>query len=78
MRAVGAKSSFLDCGDAPGRAVEALRLGLSGVVLGCEAQIFAAVAGIAEAQGAVVLAQAPPALDMAARGAARKLPAWLG
>jgi len=78
MRAAGADSSLLDCADAPGRAVEALRLGLPGVVLRCEAQIFAAVAGIAAAQGAVLLAAAPPALDMAERGAARRLVAWLG
>jgi len=36
------------------------------------------VAGIAAAQGAVLLAAAPPALDMAERGAARRLVAWLG
>jgi len=78
MRAVGADSSLLDCGDAPGRAVEALRLGLPGVVLTCETEIFLRVAGIAAAHGAVLLPAAPPALDMAARGAARKLAAWLG
>jgi hypothetical protein len=77
MRAAGAESSLLDCGDAPGRAVEAFRLGLPGVVLGCEPEIFAAVAGIAAAQGAVLLAEAPPSLDMAERGAARRLAAWL-
>jgi len=78
MRAAGADFSLLDCGGAPGRAVEALRLGLPGVVLRCEPEIFAAIAGIAAAQGAVLLQDAPPALDMAARGAARKLTAWLG
>jgi hypothetical protein len=78
MRAAGAESSLLDCGDAPGRAVEALRLGLPGVVLQCEPEIFAAVAAIAAAQGALVLADAPPALDLAARGAERRLAAWLG
>jgi hypothetical protein len=78
MRAAGQMFSLLDCGDAPGRAVEALRLGLPGLVLGCEPEVFAAVAGIAAAQGAVLLAQAPPALDMAERGAVRRLAAWLG
>lgn len=68
---------FLDCADAPGRAVEALKLGLPGVILGCEATLFAAVASIAQSQGAVLLAAAPPALDLALRGAERKLDAWL-
>jgi hypothetical protein len=78
MRAAAAASSLLDCGDAPGRAVEALRLGLPGVVLQCETEIFAAVAGIAAAQGAVLLAVPPPALDLAAPGAVRRLAGWLG
>jgi hypothetical protein len=68
---------FLDCADAPGRAVEALKLGLPGIILTCEDVLFAAVAGIARAQGAVLLAAAPPALDLGGRGAARKLDAWL-
>jgi hypothetical protein len=78
MRAAEQKFSLLDCGDAPGRAVEALRLGLPGIVLRCEANIFAAVAGIAAEYGAVLLRQAPPALDMGVRGAERRLAAWLG
>jgi hypothetical protein len=69
--------AFLDCADAPGRAVEALRLGLRGIILNCEPGLFAAVTGIAQAQGATVLATAPPALDMALRGAERKLDDWL-
>jgi hypothetical protein len=68
---------FLDCADAPGRAVEALKLGLPGIILSCEAALFTAVASIARAQGAVLLAAAPPALDLAVRGAERKLCAWL-
>jgi hypothetical protein len=69
--------AFLDCADAPGRAVEALKLGLPGIILGCEPGLFAAVAGIAQAQKAVLLAAAPPALDLALRGAERQLDAWL-
>jgi hypothetical protein len=69
--------AFLDCADAPGRAVEALKLGLRGVILTCEPELFAAVTGIAQAQGAVLLATAPPALDLAARNAERRLDAWL-
>ena len=43
--------AFLDCADAPGRAVEALRLGLRGIILNCEPGLFAAVTQIAQAQG---------------------------
>jgi hypothetical protein len=78
MREVEQKFSLLDCGDAPGRAVEALRLGLPGVVLTCEDSAFAVVAGIAAEQEALLLRVAPPALDMGARGAERRLAAWLG
>ena len=78
IEAAGAtECSFLDCGDAAGRALEALRLGLHGIVLTPQPS-FATVAEIAAAQGAVVLEQAPPALDLAEPGAFRRLQAWLG
>ncbi len=70
--------ALLDCGDAPGRALEALRLGLNGLVLSCDAKRFAQVEVIAAAQGALLLAAAPAALDLAERGAERRLAAWLG
>ena len=67
----------LDCGTAPSRALEALSLGCRIAVLRpCPA--FSSVAERAAAAGAVLLAQPPPALDLAARGAARRLAAWLG
>ena len=69
--------SLLDCADAPGRAVEALKLGVTGIVLTCEPELFAAVAKIAKAQSATVLSTAPPALDLGSRGAERKLLSWL-
>lgn len=69
--------SLLDCADAPGRAAEALRLGLPGVVLTCEAAAFAPVAALGAVYGARVLAAAPPALNLGQRGAARLLAAWL-
>jgi len=69
--------ALLDCADAPGRAVEALRMGLKGMVLGCEAALFATVAEMAKIRGALLLQAAPPALDLAERGAERKLAAWL-
>jgi hypothetical protein len=66
--------ALLDCGDAPGRALEALKLGLSGVIL---SPAQAVVSQIGAAQGALVLTQAPPSLDLAQAGAARHLIAWL-
>jgi len=46
-------------------------------VLGCEAALFATVAEMAKIRGALLLQAAPPALDLAERGAERKLAAWL-
>jgi hypothetical protein len=78
LAAAGATGpALLDCGDAPGRAVEALKCGINGIVLACEPSIFASVAGLAAAQGAILRAAAPPSLDLAARGARRHLAAWL-
>jgi hypothetical protein len=68
---------LLDCGDAPGRALEALRIGLRGLVLDPLCPAFPSVARTAAACGARLLAAAPPALDLAEPGAARRLPAWL-
>jgi len=70
--------ALLDCGAAPGRAVEALRLGLRGLVLTCEEPAFQAVSALAAAQGAMLLPAPPPSLDLGARGAERHLSAWLG
>ncbi len=69
--------ALLDCADAPGRALEALKLGLTGIVLRCPPAAFAVVAELAAAQNALLLAQAPPALDLAQPGAIRQLEAWL-
>ncbi len=70
--------SLLDCADAPGRALEALRLGLPGIILTGNPPAFPALAEIAAMQGAWLLPQAPRALDLASPGAARNLAAWLG
>ncbi len=68
--------AFLDCANAPGRAWEGLKLGLPGIILApCPA--WDQVAEYAAAQGAALLPAAPPALDLAAPGAARRLEAWL-
>lgn len=69
--------ALLDCADAPGRAVEALKLGLKGIVLSCEPELFAAVAELAQMHGAMLLPAPPPALDLAMRGAERQLVSWL-
>jgi hypothetical protein len=70
-------TALLDCGTAPGRALEALKLGLRGVVLSCEPPAYAVIAELAAAQGALLLPVPPPALDLAQRGAARRLEGWL-
>jgi hypothetical protein len=69
--------ALLDCADAPGRAVEALKLGLGGIVLDCGPELFTQIAELAERQGALLLAAPPPALDLGARGTGRKLAGWL-
>ena len=69
--------SLLDCGDGAGRAVEAMRVGLRGVILARDVPNFAAVAEIAAACGALLLDTAPAALDLAERGADRHLLAWV-
>ena len=70
-------ADILDCADATGAAFAALRLGQRRLVLAATAPGFAAAAAAAAGQGGVVLEVAPPALDLAAPGAARALPAWL-
>jgi hypothetical protein len=69
--------SLLDCADAAGRAVEAIRLGLPGVVLEGGIPAYGAVAILAAEAGAMILPAAPPALNLGKRGAARQLNAWL-
>ena len=67
---------MLDCADAPGAAMAALRRGQAILVLDpCPA--FAAVSGAAAGCGAVVLAHRPAALDLANPAAGRRIEAWL-
>jgi hypothetical protein len=70
-------TDILDCADASGLALGALRCGVSRIVLWPQAPGRTAVSAIAEAQGGYVLPHAPPALNMAAPSARRRLPAWL-
>ena len=75
--AAGDSADILDCAAAPGRAMEALRVGCRYLILDPAVPAWPLVASRAAAAGAVVLAQRPPALDLAQRGAERRLLAWL-
>jgi hypothetical protein len=70
-------SDILDCADAPGLAMAALRLGQRRLVLWPSCPAYAAVSAAAVAIGAEVLPQAPAALDLSARGTLRMLDAHL-
>jgi hypothetical protein len=70
-------ADILDCGAAPGRALEALRARQGLIILRARPDVWADIAARAASQGAVLLDAAPAALDMGARGAARHLPAWI-
>jgi hypothetical protein len=67
----------LDCGAAPGHAMAALRAGQRALVLDPTCPAFQAVASAAGTLGSVVLPSRPPALDLAAPGARRRLAGWL-
>ncbi len=67
----------LDCGGAAGRALEALRAGQKLLVLRASAAVWEDLAGRAAGLAATLLADAPPALDMADTRARRRLDAWL-
>ncbi len=78
IAAASCQPDILDCATAAGRALEALRAGQKTLVLRAPPAIFAEVRALAEIQGATILDQAPPGLDLAAPGATRRLLAWLG
>ncbi len=67
----------LDCADASGLALSALRIGQKAIILHEVAPGHAAILAIAANLAARVLPVAPPALDLGRRGAARRLDAWL-
>jgi hypothetical protein len=75
--AATAVTDILDCADGSGQAMAALRIGLTRLVLWPAAPGREAVTAIAVERGGFVLDTAPPALDLAHRGAARRLAAWL-
>ncbi len=68
---------ILDCGEAAGQALAALRLGQRILILAENTPGRPAVTAIAATFGATLLATRPPALDLARRDAARRLHAWL-
>ncbi len=68
----------LDCAAAPGLAMAALRAGQGHLVLRAEVPAWPRVAAAAAAQGAVLLAHRPDALDLAEPGARLRLFAHLG
>ena len=75
IEAAGTRRAIIDCADAPGAAMAALRLCLPALVLDAACPAFAAVA--AAAQGAIILPRRPASLDLGTPGAARHLAAWL-
>ena len=67
---------MLDCGDAPGYAMAALRVDVARLVL-ADVPAWPTVEQIARRQGGFLLKAPPPALDLAARNGRFRLAAWL-
>lgn len=70
-------TDILDCADAPGLALAALRLGQRSLILDPATPAFAAVAATAARLGAHLHSIRPPALDLAEPNAHRCLRDWL-
>jgi len=70
-------ADILDCGDGAGQALAALRIGQQLLVLSPRALGWNAVAAIAAERGGAALEAPPPGLDLAQRGAERRLHDWL-
>lgn len=68
---------ILDCADAPGFAMAALRLGQKHLILWDQCPAFHAVQSAAATIGAVVHSKRPAALDLGERGAHRRLEDYL-
>ena len=68
---------ILDCADAPGQALAALRVGQRLLVLDAACPGFAAVQDAAATLGARVMPVPPPALDLGDPAARRRLARWL-
>jgi hypothetical protein len=72
-----AVADVLDCADGSGQALAALRIGQLWLVLWRNSPGWHEVAAIAAERGGGVLEAAPTALDLARRGAERRLHDWL-
>jgi hypothetical protein len=72
-----AVEDMLDCDDLAGIAVEALHAGCRAIVFTGNVAQAEQLGALAEACGARMLRNAPPALDLALPGARRRLAAWL-
>lgn len=70
-------ADILDCADAAGTALSAIREGQHLLVLSRNCTAWELVAARAAEMDAVVLGVRPPALDLAVPGAARHLAGWL-
>jgi hypothetical protein len=68
---------ILDCADASGLAMSALRIGQRIIILEPEAVGWSSVAAIAASLSCEVLTHRPCALDMSTPGEARRLANWL-
>jgi hypothetical protein len=71
-------ADILDCGEAAGRALEALRIRQHALILDPSCTAYAAVAAAAAECDALLLDRRPESLDLAGPGALRLLPEWLG
>jgi hypothetical protein len=71
-------TDMLDCGDAPGRALEALGAGQAALILDCRDDVWRDIAARAAGQGARVWRAPPAAIDLARPGALRLLGRHLG
>lgn len=71
-------ADILDCADAPGAAMAALRRGQAALVLDPACPAFARVQAAAGTLGARVLPARPVALDLIDVAALRRLAEWLG
>ncbi len=69
--------ALLDCADAAGRALEALRIGLRGLVLDPATPAFPRIAALADEYRVTLLDAPPPALDLGNRIGPAALAAWL-
>jgi hypothetical protein len=70
-------ADLLDCGDASGQALAAVRIGLRHLILSADAPGRAKVAAIVDGLCGVLLAERPPALDLANPANRRRLHEWM-